>query len=253
MKFRYVGVGCFVVACTKANQPAVVPATLFEPGSGSASTVTADAALAEPVAQPTADLAALSVSQACQQFAIHANQGCAWAQRFPADFRQPAMCERSLGLWLAPSTPNHEVMQTMVNCWALDCDSANNCMVLARDAAPPPPARTCGEPGNAPILVDAAAWQQRRGANARTFADVTTSVSEPVEVCGIADEIGWLKRMACVDGSRPFQNVGAEGPKRDSWLSRGGRCESVIDRYTVACPEKTYTIHVDRYVCPIAQ
>jgi hypothetical protein len=73
-----------------------------------------------------------------------------------------------------------------------------------------------------------------------------------VEVCKIEGEVDWMTSVTCNDGSNPYASKGEVNESRDSWLDRGGRCNSVLDRYSVTCPEATYTIHVDRYVCPAA-
>jgi hypothetical protein len=33
----------------------------------------------------------------------------------------------------------------------------------------------------------------------------------------------------------------------------GGRCNAIIDRYKVQCPEASYEIYLDGYVCPLPQ
>jgi len=122
--------------------------------------------------------------------------------------------------------------------------------VRVQTTAKPPPPRTCGEDGTGPILVEPSAWTARRGAGARRFSEVQTSVEAPVEVCGIEGEVEWMTRVACNDGSHPYRTQEAVNTSRDGWMANGGRCNSILDRYTVRCPEATYQIHIDRYVCP---
>lgn len=192
----------------------------------------------------------LSLEDSCQRFRTLREAGCEWTQRFPADFSEPATCQGSLATWVDPATPNHVSLERTIRCWSLDCDDAIPCMISARDSRDPEPARACGEEGTAAILVDEATWQARRGVQAKRFADVQTSVEEPVEVCGIEGEIEWMMAVKCNDGSNPYGTMAEVNEGRDSWLDRGGQCNSVLDRYTVSCPEATYTIHVDRYLCP---
>lgn len=204
-----------------------------------------------PPARPPAGAADLTPAEACARFDALAGEGCAWAQRFPPEFRESSNCVPSLQTWVSPDTAEHEKLQHTLNCWALDCEAAAACMVRIQASSAPPPPRRCGEPGTAPILVDAAAWSARRGVGARRFADVTTTTEAPIEVCGIDGEVEWMTRVVCNDGKNPYggsQEVANDS--RDSWIARGGRCNSVLDRYSVRCPEATYQIHVDRYVCP---
>ena len=94
-----------------------------------------------------------------------------------------------------------------------------------------------------PVMLDDAQAQQRYGANARTFADAPTTKERAIEVCGIPASRQWLRGTACADGSPPKQNgrSGSVGP--------GGRCGSIIDLYSVACPEGNYEVYIDIYMC----
>ncbi|HUJ61817.1 MAG TPA: hypothetical protein VLX92_25105 [Kofleriaceae bacterium] len=233
---------CAALACGGgAKSQSTVPVDILE-----GRTPPADAAAATPRPQ----LAALAPEAACTRFKALAAAQCSWTQRFPSEFTEARSCEVSLAKWFAPETADHEKLQQTVACWALDCDDATDCMVrVQRDAAPPPP-RACGEEGTAPISVDAAAWSARRGGDARRFADVTTTVEQPVEVCGIDGEVDWMTRVTCNDGSNPYGSPAVANQSRDGWVGRGGRCNSILDRYTVRCPEAAYQVYVDRYVCP---
>jgi hypothetical protein len=204
----------------------------------------------EPDSTATEAQAPLSLEDSCQQFRTLREAGCDWTQRFPPDFSDADMCQGSLATWVDPATPNHVSLERTIRCWSLDCDDAVPCMLSAQKLREPEPARACGDEGTAPILVDDATWQARRGVLAKRFADVRTSVEEPVEVCGIEGEIEWMMAVQCNDGSQAYGTMAEVNDGRDSWLDRGGRCNSVLDRYTVTCPEATYTIHVDRYLCP---
>jgi hypothetical protein len=195
--------------------------------------------------------AGLATDAACERLAKLREQRCAWAMRFPPEVDDPAACKRSLDTWVSPETPDHEMLARTIACWALECDAAASCMMQVKTAAPPPAPRACGEEGTAPILVDRATWSSRRGGGVKRFGDIVTSEQEPLEVCGIDGEVEWLTRATCKGGSRPFATPEAANSGRDSYAGRGGRCNSILDRYTVKCPEQTYTLYVDRYVCPM--
>ena len=94
-----------------------------------------------------------------------------------------------------------------------------------------------------PVLLDEAQAQGRYGQNARTFADAPTTKERTIEVCGIPASRQWLRGTVCADGSSPRQNgrVGSVGP--------GGRCGSIIDLYTVTCPEGDLEVFIDIYMC----
>jgi hypothetical protein len=94
-----------------------------------------------------------------------------------------------------------------------------------------------------PVLLDEAQAQQRYGANARTYTDAPTTKDRTIEVCGIPASRQWLRGTVCADGSSAKQNgrVGSVGP--------GGRCGSIIDLYTVTCPEGDHEVFIDIYMC----
>ncbi|MBK7534305.1 MAG: hypothetical protein IPI49_02830 [Myxococcales bacterium] len=94
-----------------------------------------------------------------------------------------------------------------------------------------------------PYSLSEAQASQRYGKNARTFADAPSTKDQAIEVCGIPASRQWLRGTACVDGSTARQNgrLGSVGP--------GGRCGSIIDHYTVTCPEGNYDVFIDMYMC----
>jgi hypothetical protein len=94
-------------------------------------------------------------------------------------------------------------------------------------------------------------WDRRRGATARKFSDVPTTKAEPIEVCMIEAEMEWLLQMVCDDGSRPFASDDHAHAARTGNVGAGGACGSIIDLYEVKCPEATYAIYMDAYVCPL--
>ncbi len=186
----------------------------------------------------------LSRTEACARFATLADDGCDWTKRHPASFRDPANCESALETWT--QQPH---LAAVVNCWALECGPARECMVAAAQNQPAAPPRACGFEGTGPVHVDAGTWAARPGANTQRFSELTTTPATPIELCGIEAELAWITQVRCNDGSNPFGSVDRANKTRDAWIERGGRCNSVIDRFTATCPERTYTIFVDRYVC----
>ena len=206
-----------------------------------------DAAPATTATTPArpAITANLSVEEACARFDTLAGQSCEWTQRFPAAFRDMTNCVSSLQTWVKDPK-----LQKSIGCWALECEAAAQCMVASHADTTPPPARKCGEEGTGPVIADAGTWAARPGANAKKFSEVQSSEAKPVEVCGIEGEVEWITRVKCNDGSNPFGSQAKANESRDSYMARGGRCNSILDRYSVKCPEATYQVFIDRYVCP---
>jgi hypothetical protein len=100
-----------------------------------------------------------------------------------------------------------------------------------------------------PITLDARQATGRYGHGSTRFDQVLSSKERPVEVCGTGGELDWLFRTSCADGSHPFADrAAAHGARRGS-LGGGGRCGSVIDAYDVPCPEQTYKVFMDMYMC----
>ena len=111
--------------------------------------------------------------------------------------------------------------------------------------------RACGEdkPGKA-VGMPRDQWEKRNGAGVTKFSQAKSTQALPIEVCTIAGETDWLQDLECDDGSKPLGSEKAPEMARVGNLGKGGRCGSIIDLYRVQCPEKTYDIYVDGYVCP---
>lgn len=199
----------------------------------------------KPAPAKPAMTANLTVEEACARFDALAESGCDWTQRFPAQFRDGASCVPSLQTWVKDPK-----LQKSVSCWALECEAAAQCMIAAHSDAAPAAARKCGEEGTGPVMVDAGTWAARPGANAKKFSEVKSSEQAPVELCGVEAEVEWITKVKCNDDSNPFGSMAKANESRDAYVQRGGRCNSILDRYSVKCPEQTYTIYIDRYVCP---
>jgi hypothetical protein len=94
-------------------------------------------------------------------------------------------------------------------------------------------------------------WERRKGARAAHFSEVPSSKDAPIEVCGIASEGEWLAQVRCDDGSLAFRSPAQAEPARVGNVGPGGRCGAIVDLYEVRCPEKSYEVFIDAYVCPI--
>ncbi|MBZ0237828.1 MAG: hypothetical protein K8M05_36275 [Deltaproteobacteria bacterium] len=127
------------------------------------------------------------------------------------------------------------------------CDAIAACVdALVSEAEP----RTCEQGGGGAVVLPRAEWEQRHGAGATRYSSVKTTKAEPVEVCGIPAQMEWLLGATCDDGSRPFRDYDHAHSARVGNVGEGGRCGSIIDLYEVPCPEGTYSIFIDAYVCP---
>ncbi len=96
-------------------------------------------------------------------------------------------------------------------------------------------------------------WARRKGANVTRYSQAHSTKAQPVEVCGLRAENEWLFAATCDNGSHPIVNRDQAEKARTGNEGGGGRCGSIIDRYQVKCPETTYDIHIDAYVCPLAK
>ena len=90
---------------------------------------------------------------------------------------------------------------------------------------------------------------ERYWSSARRFSEVAATVGEPVEVCGVDGSLRWLTRLTCDDGSNPFADKAEAHRARVGNLGSGGRCERIVDGYSVECPERTYDVKIDMYHC----
>lgn len=134
------------------------------------------------------------------------------------------------------------------------CDAAMACVNKALAAMGVPdqtPLRACADSGTyGAVGYPRDQWEHRKGAGVTHFSEVPSTKEAPVEVCGIPSEGVWLASMKCDDGSNPFHSPEAAEPARSGNVGPGGRCDAIIDLYEVACPERTYEVYIDAYVCP---
>jgi hypothetical protein len=116
---------------------------------------------------------------------------------------------------------------------------------VAPEAPPAKPAVDicAGRPEFGPVTLDETQLKLRYGQNAKTYADAPTTKEKPIEVCGIPASRQWLRGTTCADGSTARQNG------RTGSVGAGGRCGSIIDLYSVTCPEGTIEVFIDIYMC----
>jgi hypothetical protein len=111
--------------------------------------------------------------------------------------------------------------------------------------------RACHEeaPGKA-VGLPKAEWEKRNGAGITKFSQARSTKDLPIEVCTIGAESELLATLTCEDGTRPIRDHDSAETARVGNVGKGGRCGSIIDLYRVKCPEATYELFVDGYVCP---
>jgi hypothetical protein len=100
------------------------------------------------------------------------------------------------------------------------------------------------------VGIPRAEWTRRKGADISTFRDATSTKEAPIEACGMDAQLAWLMAAECDDGSHPFRDPLEAEQARTGNVGPGGRCGAIIDRYEVHCPEATYAIYLDGYICP---
>lgn len=132
------------------------------------------------------------------------------------------------------------------------CAAVEQCVTtLTGSAAGTGDVRACGTSGSEPVGATPEEWAARKGAGLARYSQAQTTKDEPVEVCGIPAQMEWLLGLTCDDGSRPFTSYDHAHAARAGNVGPGGRCGSIVDLYEVPCPEGTYQIFIDAYVCPL--
>ena len=139
---------------------------------------------------------------------------------------------------------------------ATECTPAADCLkqfVQLRKAGTP---KVCGDPIIGTVQLSPDEARTRHGLGATKFSSVPTSMIQPIEVCGLRAQLEWLVKATCDDGSQPFAGPGdpnealdrAHAARRGS-DGPGGRCKDPIDLYMIECPERTYELYIDMYLC----
>ena len=102
-----------------------------------------------------------------------------------------------------------------------------------------------------PVQVMPDVYRARLGAGAQRFSELSTTKARPLEECGLKPMLRRLMELRCDDRSNPFGgDLHVAHASRAGNFGPGGRCESIIDRYDVKCPEATYQVYADMYFCP---
>ncbi|CAN5906852.1 hypothetical protein BH11MYX3_BH11MYX3_12720 [soil metagenome] len=130
------------------------------------------------------------------------------------------------------------------------CEEVKNCLTAASQQAPEEiqELRACDDRSKSyqAVGLPAAEWNKRNGAGVTKYAAAKSTKDLPIEMCGIREENSWLVSLTCNDGSHPIMDAETA---RVGNVGTGGRCGAIIDKYAVKCPEKTYDIFIDAYVC----
>lgn len=106
----------------------------------------------------------------------------------------------------------------------------------------------CSSEWGPTVLPDALA-EARRGSSTARFSELQSSTDQAVQVCDVRGQVEWLTRVRCDDGSNPFASLEAAHESRTGNVGPGGPCGHIIDLYEVPCPERTYEVYMDLYVC----
>jgi hypothetical protein len=123
---------------------------------------------------------------------------------------------------------------------------------MVHDAAPThAPELACTRPSTfAAVQLDADSYRSRHGVGLTQLADVVSTKEMPIEVCMVEGQLEWLVALQCADGSSPFASEPEAHAARSGNVGAGGRCDSIIDVYTVPCPEGAKEVFMDLYMCP---
>lgn len=137
------------------------------------------------------------------------------------------------------------------------CDEVIQCIANGQpDATAPEALRACNDASQNSaehaVGISKAAWDRRNGAKVARFREARSTKATPIEMCGVAAANHWLTTLQCDDGSRPIRDINDAEEARPGNVGIGGRCRSIIDRYVVLCPEASYEIFIDPYICPKA-
>lgn len=251
-----------VAACSSGNrnQPAPVsPSPLpASPSSTPASASPSSApASASPSPPPKAQHAAF-VETFCERIAKLASECKAFAKtELVGD-----TCTTETNALLADKHSNSQGM-ALIRCVVKSngCDDALQCLKLSlEDPDPDDPdaddaaLRACNDASSDSALhavgIPRSEWARRNGAGVAAYRATRSTKAAPIEMCGISAANHWLTTLRCDDGSEPVRSEREAESVRTGNVGPGGRCGSIIDRYAIPCPEASYEIFVDAYICP---
>lgn len=167
---------------------------------------------------------------------------------------QPAQCPEVFQMALAaPDSKDGRVLAAMGGCMVdhPTCKGVLLCIATI-PFDDPHDLRACTDPPDSRAVgVEATRFQARNGAGVTRYAAASSTREHPIESCGISAGLDWLVGLACADGSHPLRSRDAAEAARVKNVGRGGACGSIIDLYRVTCPEASYDIYLDGYVCPL--
>lgn len=101
-----------------------------------------------------------------------------------------------------------------------------------------------------PIQMSPEQYARRHGVGVTDLSKLRSSKERPVEVCHVRGQQEFLMSARCGDGSPPFHGVAEVVRARTGSVGTGGRCRTIVDLYEVTCPEATYAVYLDMYMCP---
>lgn len=127
---------------------------------------------------------------------------------------------------------------------------------LSAEAPPeePPPEAASGELCTRvdfmTVTVPPDIYANRHGAAMTRFSELETSLTKPLEECGLPSVLGRLAQLQCDDGSLAYQSAGHAHSSRVGNMGPGGRCGAIIDLYRAQCGTTTFEVYADMYFCP---
>jgi hypothetical protein len=152
-------------------------------------------------------------------------------------------------------TEHPQLLERAGHCWVdegNDCDHVTYCMQESSFDKSDLRACTDDDPNKAVGVLEAQ-WVRRNGAGVTKYSQARSTKAAPIEVCGFLAENEWLFAATCDDGSHPIKTRVQAEQARVGNEGHAGRCGSIVDLYKVKCPEKTYEVHIDLYVCPLTE
>ena len=178
---------------------------------------------------------------------------CAAAQQFRQEACSP-FHKMDPALLADCSVVDSLYIATIDECMGLPCKAFQDCATKIRleGGLFRGPTRSCDDTSaeSIPAGFDAAELEKSTGRTDKKFSDTVSTPALPIEVCGLPDQLAYLTRVTCDDGSRPFKDRTEADHSRVGNVGRAGRCQRVIDEYVVTCPEATYQVFIDPYRCP---
>lgn len=196
------------------------------------------------------DVRPVTPETVCARFSQLVKQECGAFANLMTPKQCPEVFRQALD---APTTKDGRVLSQMGRCMVdhEKCDAVSMCLATIK-FDDPTDLRACSDhPDSRAVGVPQDAFDRRTGAEVTQFAEAVSSKAQPIETCGVSAGLDWLVRATCNDGSQPIANHEDAEKSRTGNVGPGGRCNSVIDLYRISCPEKTYDVYVDSYVCPL--